>query len=180
MIEQFKEHFEKLYQQPTAIQTAVDQALQTDQSVLGIAPTGSGKTLAFTLPLLPKVMPGAGTQILVLAPSQELALQTARVMREWGTILGVKVQSLTGGANLRRQVMQLHKHPDVVVGTPGRVLHMLDNHHLKLGHLQTLVVDEADDLLQDDTLAVVEDIERATPLSTQLAFFSATMSPILD
>ena len=67
MIEQFKEHFEKLYQQPTAIQTAVDQALQMDQSVLGIAPTGSGKTLAFTLPLLPKVMPGAGTQILVLA-----------------------------------------------------------------------------------------------------------------
>ncbi|MGM9891871.1 DEAD/DEAH box helicase [Limosilactobacillus sp.] len=180
MIEQFKEHFEKLYQQPTAIQSAVEKALQTDESVLGIAPTGSGKTLAFTLPLLPKVMPGSGTQILVLSPSQELALQTARVMREWGAILGVKVQSLTGGANLRRQVLHLHKHPDVVVGTPGRVLHMLDNHHLKLGHLQTLVIDEADDLLQDDTLAVVEDIERATPLSTQLAFFSATMSPVLN
>ena len=180
MIEQFKEHFDKLYQQPTAIQAAVEKALQTDESVLGIAPTGSGKTLAFTLPLLPKVMPGSGTQILVLSPSQELALQTARVMREWGAILGVKVQSLTGGANLRRQVLHLHKHPDVVVGTPGRVLHMLDNHHLKLGHLQTLVIDEADDLLQDDTLAVVEDIERATPLSTQLAFFSATMSPVLD
>lgn len=180
MIEQFKEHFDKLYKQPTAIQSAVEKALQTDKSVLGIAPTGSGKTLAFTLPLLPKVMPGSGTQILVLAPSQELALQTARVMREWGTIIGVKVQSLTGGANLRRQVMHLHKHPDVVVGTPGRVLHMLDNHHLKLGHLQTLVIDEADDLLQDDTLAVVEDIERATPLTTQLAFFSATMSPVLN
>lgn len=180
MIEQFKEHFDKLYKQPTAIQSAVEKALQTDKSVLGIAPTGSGKTLAFTLPLLPKVMPGSGTQILVLAPSQELALQTARVMREWGTIIGVKVQSLTGGANLCRQVMHLHKHPDVVVGTPGRVLHMLDNHHLKLGHLQTLVIDEADDLLQDDTLAVVEDIERATPLTTQLAFFSATMSPVLN
>ena len=180
MIEQFKEHFDKLYRQPTAIQAAVEKTLQTDESVLGIAPTGSGKTLAFTLPLLPKVMPGSGTQILVLSPSQELALQTARVMREWGAILGVKVQSLTGGANLRRQVLHLHKHPDVVVGTPGRVLHMLDNHHLKLGHLQTLVIDEADDLLQDDTLAVVEDIERATPLSTQLAFFSATMSPVLD
>lgn len=180
MIEQFKEHFDKLYQQPTAIQSAVEKALQADESVLGIAPTGSGKTLAFTLPLLPKVMPGSGTQILVLSPSQELALQTARVMREWAALIGVKVQSLTGGANLRRQVMQLHKHPDVVVGTPGRVLHMLDNHHLKLGHLQTLVIDEADDMLQDDTLAVVEDIERATPLSTQLAFFSATMSPVLN
>lgn len=180
MIEQFQTHFNERYDQPTAIQTAVDQALQSDQSVLGIAPTGSGKTLAFTLPLLPKIMPGAGTQLLVLAPSQELAIQTTTVMREWANLIGVKVQSLTGGANLRRQVARLHDHPDVVVGTPGRVLHMLDNHHLKLGHLQTLVIDEADDLLQDDTLAVVEDIERATPISTQLAFFSATKSPVLD
>lgn len=180
MIEQFQTHFNERYDRPTAIQTAVDQALQSDQSVLGIAPTGSGKTLAFTLPLLPKIMPGAGTQLLVLAPSQELAIQTTTVMREWANLIGVKVQSLTGGANLRRQVARLHDHPDVVVGTPGRVLHMLDNHHLKLGHLQTLVVDEADDLLQDDTLAVVEDIERATPLSTQLAFFSATKSPVLN
>ncbi len=178
MIKQFQEHFDKRYQEPTAIQSAVADALQAGKSVLGIAPTGSGKTLAFTLPLLPRVTPGAGTQILVLSPSQELALQTARVMREWATIIGVKVQSLTGGANLRRQVKKLHEHPDVVVGTPGRILHMLDNRHLKLKHLQTLVIDEADDLLQDDTQAVVEDIERATPLSTQLAFFSATVSPI--
>lgn len=180
MIKQFQEHFNERYQEPTAIQSAVAAALANDQSVLGIAPTGSGKTLAFTLPLLPKVMPGTGTQLLVLSPSQELALQTARVMREWATLIGVKVQSLTGGANLRRQVMKLHEHPDVVVGTPGRVLHMLDNHHLKLGHLQTLVIDEADDLLQDDTQAVVEDIERVTPLSTQLAFFSATKSPVFN
>ncbi|MBD5805710.1 DEAD/DEAH box helicase [Lactobacillus sp. 0.1XD8-4] len=180
MIEQFQKHFDEKYKQPTAIQTAVAPALQGDQSVLGIAPTGSGKTLAFTLPLLPKIMPGAGIQLLVLAPSQELAIQTTRVIREWATLIGVSVQSLTGGANLRRQVVKLHQHPDVVVGTPGRVLHMLDNHHLKLGHLMTMVVDEADDMLQDDTLAVVEDIERATPLSTQLAFFSATKSPVLD
>ncbi|MBB1079775.1 DEAD/DEAH box helicase [Limosilactobacillus sp. STM2_1] len=180
MIEQFQKHFDEKYKQPTAIQTAVAPALQTDQSVLGIAPTGSGKTLAFTLPLLPKIMPGEGTQLLVLAPSQELAIQTTRVIREWATLIGVSVQSLTGGANLRRQVIKLHQHPDVVVGTPGRVLHMLDNHHLKLGHLMTMVVDEADDMLQDDTLAVVEDIERATPLSAQLAFFSATKSPVLD
>lgn len=178
MIEQFQEKFSQQFKQPTAIQEAVAKPLAEDKSILGIAPTGSGKTLAFTLPLLPKIMPGAGTQLLVLAPSQELAIQTTRVMREWANIIGVKVLALTGGANLRRQVMKLHKHPDVVVGTPGRVLHMLDNRHLKLGHLQTMVIDEADDLLHDDTLAVVEDIERATPLSAQLAFFSATKSPI--
>lgn len=178
MIKEFQEHFNQRFQQPTAIQAAVADALANDKSILGIAPTGSGKTLAFTLPLLPKIMPGTGIQLLVLSPSQELAVQTARVMREWAALIGVKVQSLTGGANLRRQVAKLHDYPDVVVGTPGRVLHLLDNHHLKLGHLQTLVVDEADDLLQDDTLAVVEDIERATPLTTQLAFFSATVAPV--
>lgn len=178
LIEQFQEKFNQQFKQPTAIQEAVAQPLAEDKSVLGIAPTGSGKTLAFTLPLLPKIMPGSGTQLLVLAPSQELAMQTTRVMREWGNIIGVKVLALTGGANLRRQVMKLHQHPDVIVGTPGRVLHMLDNRHLKLGHLQTMVIDEADDLLRDDTLAVVEDIERATPLSAQLAFFSATKSPV--
>ncbi|MBB1063519.1 DEAD/DEAH box helicase [Limosilactobacillus fastidiosus] len=180
MIEQFQEKFSQQFKQPTGIQEAVAKPLAEDKSILGIAPTGSGKTLAFTLPLLPKIMPGAGTQLLVLAPSQELAMQTTRVMREWGNIIGVKVLALTGGANLRRQVMKLRKHPDVVVGTPGRVLHMLDNRHLKLGHLQTMVIDEADDLLRDDTLAVVEDIERATPLSTQLAFFSATKSPVFQ
>lgn len=178
MIEQFQQKFKEEFKQPTEIQRAVADALMNDKSVLGIAPTGSGKTLAFTLPLLPKISPGDGTQLLVLAPSQELAMQTTHVMREWANLIGVKVQSLTGGANLRRQVMKLHSHPDVVVGTPGRVLHMLDNRHLKLGHLQTMVIDEADDLLRDDTLAVVEDIERATPLSAQLAFFSATMSPV--
>lgn len=178
MIEQFQEKFNQQFKQPTAIQEAVAKPLAEDKSIIGIAPTGSGKTLAFTLPLLPKIMPGAGTQLLVLAPSQELAIQTTRVMREWANIIGVKVLALTGGANLRRQVMKLRKHPDVVVGTPGRVLHMLDNRHLKLGHLQTMVIDEADDLLRDDTLAVVEDIERATPLSAQLAFFSATKSPV--
>ncbi len=97
MIEQFQKHFNEKYKQPTAIQKAVAPALKTDQSVLGIAPTGSGKTLAFTLPLLPKIMPGEGTQLLVLAPSQELAIQTTKVIREWATLIGVSVQSLTGG-----------------------------------------------------------------------------------
>lgn len=182
MNEQFQEHFTKRgFKKQTAIQEAVAEPLAAGKTVVGIAPTGSGKTLAFTWPLLTRVEPGSGIQILVLEPSQELALQTARVMREWGSLIGVKVQSLTGGANLRRQVDRLKKgHPDVVVGTPGRVLHLLDNRRLKLKHLKTMVIDEADDLLRDDTQAVVEDIERHTPISTQLAFFSATSSKQLD
>lgn len=182
MDEIFQEHFVKRgFKKQTAIQEAVYEPLAAGKTVVGIAPTGSGKTLAFTWPLLTRVEPGAGIQILVLEPSQELALQTARVMREWSGLIKVKVQSLTGGANLRRQVDRLKKgHPDIVVGTPGRVLHLLDNRRLKLKHLKTLVIDEADDLLRDDTQAVVEDIERHTPLSTQLAFFSATSSKQLS
>ena len=182
MIEQFQTHFEERnFKQLTAIQEAVQKPLEEDKTVFGIAPTGSGKTLAFTWPLLPKVMKGQGTQILVLEPSQELALQTTRVMREWAALLGLKVHSATGGANLRRQTGRLKKErPEVVVGTPGRILHLLDTRDLKLNNLATLVIDEADDLLRDDTQAVVEDIERATPLDTQLAFFSATQSTTLE
>ncbi|WP_187343435.1 DEAD/DEAH box helicase [Limosilactobacillus fermentum] len=182
MIEQFQTHFEERnFKQLTAIQEAVQKPLEEDKTVFGIAPTGSGKTLAFTWPLLPKVMKGQGTQILVLEPSQELALQTTRVMREWAALLGLKVHSATGGANLRRQTERLKKErPEVVVGTPGRILHLLDIRDLKLNNLATLVIDEADDLLRDDTQAVVEDIERATPLDTQLAFFSATQSTTLE
>ncbi|WP_260247016.1 DEAD/DEAH box helicase [Limosilactobacillus fermentum] len=182
MIEQFQTHFEERnFKQLTAIQEAVQKPLEEDKTVFGIAPTGSGKTLAFTWPLLPKVMKGQGTQILVLEPSQELALQTTRVMREWAALLGLKVHSATGGANLRRQTERLKKErPEVVVGTPGRILHLLDTRDLKLNNLATLVIDEADDLLRDDTQAVVEDIERATPLDTQLAFFSATRSTTLE
>ena len=182
MIEQFQTHFEERnFKQLTAIQEAVQKPLEEDKTVFGIAPTGSGKTLAFTWPLLPKVMKGQGTQILVLEPSQELALQTTRVMREWAALLGLKVHSATGGANLRRQTERLKKErPEVVVGTPGRILHLLDTRDLKLNNLATLVIDEADDLLRDDTQAVVEDIERAPPRDTQLAFFSATQSTTLE
>lgn len=182
LIEQFQTHFEERnFKQLTAIQEAVQKPLEEDKTVFGIAPTGSGKTLAFTWPLLPKVMKGQGTQILVLEPSQELALQTTRVMREWAALLRLKVHSATGGANLRRQTERLKKErPEVVVGTPGRILHLLDTRDLKLNNLATLVIDEADDLLRDDTQAVVEDIERATPLDTQLAFFSATQSTTLE
>lgn len=181
VIEVFQEHFKELgFKQPTVIQTAVFDALSQDRSVLGIAPTGSGKTIAFTLPILPKVMPKQGVQILVLSPSQELGVQTANVMREWARLLDIKVLALTGGANMHRQVDKLKAHPEVVVGTPGRVLHLIDTGHLKLGKLQTMIVDEADDMLQDETLAVIEDIERTTPMTAQLGFFSATRTKTLD
>lgn len=181
MIEKFEEYFkESGFKKPTAIQNAVYDAMRAGKSVLGIAPTGSGKTIAFTLPALERLTPKQGIQMLVLSPSQELAMQTASVMRTWAKLVDLKVTALAGGANIHRQIDRLKQHPEIVIGTPGRILHLLDNRHLKLNQLQTLIIDEADDMLQDETLGVIEDIERKTPLSCQLGFFSATRTKVLD
>ncbi|MBM6754087.1 DEAD/DEAH box helicase [Lactobacillus alvi] len=182
MEEKFTQHFQETgFKKLTAIQTEVAEPLAAGKSVLGIAPTGSGKTLAFTWPLLPRIEKDAGIQLLVLEPSQELAMQTTRVMRDWARLLDLHVQSLTGGANLRRQSERLKKtKPEIIVGTPGRILHLIDERDLNLKKLKTLVIDEADDLLVDDTQAVVEDIERTTPIDSQLAFFSATYGKVFD
>ena len=101
----------------TPIQKAVYEPLKDERSIDALAPTGTGKTLAFTWPLLENVTPDDGEQLLVLAPSQELAMQTTHVMREWARTLGPgKVLSLTGGANIKNQLDRLKKHPEILVG----------------------------------------------------------------
>lgn len=180
MLKQFEAHFKDLgYTEPTAIQTAVYEPLAGDQNVLGLAPTGSGKTVAFTLPALANLLPGDGTQLIVLEPSQELAIQTSRVMRDWAKLLDLKVVALTGGANVKRQTERLKKRPEVVVGTPGRVLNLVSDRKLKLHLVSLLIVDEADDLLTGDTLDTVRSIAQNMPADVQLGFFSATDTPIL-
>ncbi|WP_295747840.1 DEAD/DEAH box helicase [uncultured Limosilactobacillus sp.] len=172
---EFEKHFkEKGFTQLTAIQIAVAEPLAAGNSVMGIAPTGSGKTLAFTWPLLSQLSPGGGSQLLVLEPSQELAMQTTRVMREWAALVGLHVQSLTGGANVRRQIEKLRDHSEVLVGTPGRIYDLLNRHHLSLGVISSIVIDEADDLLNDHSKVVVVNLVKAAPRDCQLSFFSAT------
>lgn len=146
---------------------------------MGLAPTGSGKTVAFTLPALANLLPGDGTQLIVLEPSQELAIQTSRVMRDWAKLLDLQVLALTGGANVKRQTERLKKRPEVIVGTPGRVLNLVTDRKLKLHLVSLLIVDEADDLLTGETLDTVRSIAQAAPADVQLGFFSATDTPIL-
>ena len=180
--ERFQQHFqERGFEEPTLIQEQVFQPMLQDQDLLGIAPTGSGKTLAFAWPLLPKLMAQQGVQLVVLEPSQELAIQTSQVLREWGSLLGLSVQSLTGGANLKRQAERLKKgHPEVVVGTPGRVNHLLDERILKLHRVITVVVDEADELLTDDSRDQVLRVIQVVPQEAQLALFSATSGELTN
>ncbi len=180
LITEFATHFtERGFKQPSAVQQAVYEPMMAGQSVIGIAPTGSGKTLAFTWPLLPQLKADQGTQLIVIEPSQELAMQTTTVMREWAQLLGLSVQSLTGGANLKRQVERLKKtHPNIVIGTPGRLDHLLAERNLKLHQVTQVVVDEADDLLVDETQARVLALLQAVPKTAQLSFFSATLGDL--
>lgn len=177
----FKKHFnEKGFAEPTLIQQKVAESLRNGESVLGLSPTGSGKTLAFALPLMEKITPGDGTQLLVLSPSQELAIQTTDVFHEWAALIGLRVTSITGGANVQRQIERLKKKPEIVVGTPGRVLTLINERRLKVSEIQSLVIDEADELLTGENLEGTRQIEDQLLADVQLSFFSATNDLALD
>ncbi|MFR4957028.1 MAG: DEAD/DEAH box helicase family protein, partial [Enterococcus gallinarum] len=107
---------------PSLIQERVYPLLKSGQSVVGVSPTGSGKTLAYLLPLLETVKVGEGNQLLILTSSQELAMQVTQVARDWAQLLDLQILPLIGGANTKRQIEKLKAKPEVLVGTPGRVL----------------------------------------------------------
>lgn len=149
---------------------------------MGLSPTGSGKTLAYALPLLEKVLKGDGPQLLIIAPSQELAAQLADVIRPWGKLLEIKTAAIIGGANVKRQIEKLRKdRPEVIVGTPGRLLNLADEKRLKLHNLEAIVIDEADEMLaQEETLADCRKLVSRAKADVQLGFFSATKTPVLN
>ncbi|MGL5465906.1 MAG: DEAD/DEAH box helicase family protein, partial [Leuconostoc lactis] len=168
--------FEQQFKAQTPIQAAVWEKLAQGDNIFGLAPTGTGKTLAFLLPILSRIDPKVKqTQVLILAPSQELAMQTTAVAREWGALVDVSVTSLIGGANGRRQADKLKKDkPHIVVGTLGRVLTMLDGGALKLNGLQTVIFDEADAMLSDERRDSLQALAAQLPTDVQLGLFSAT------
>lgn len=146
------------------------------RDVLGQAQTGTGKTAAFGLPLLQKLdLAKEGVQALVLSPTRELAIQTGRELYRLGHLKGIRVVTVYGGADIRRQIFQLKKGTQVVVGTPGRLLDLMSRKVLKLGSVETLVLDEADEMLNMGFIADIEKIIAATPTERQTLLFSATM-----
>lgn len=178
----FENYFkEQGFEALTPIQAEVAPLLAQEKSVLGLAPTGSGKTLAYALPLLEQLLPKDGTQLLILAPSQELAAQLTNVIRPWAKLLELNVLSLIGGANVKRQIEKLKKRPEVVIGTPGRLLNLINDKKLKLHKLEAIVIDEADELLGEaETLADCREIITHAPRTAAVSFFSATKAPILS
>jgi ATP-dependent RNA helicase DeaD len=170
------------YQYPSPIQAQSIAPLVEGRDLLGQAATGTGKTAAFALPLLqrlaeqrPEQARGDAPFGLVLAPTRELALQVAEAVTRYGRGLGTRVVTVYGGAPVGPQWRALQQGVDVVVATPGRAIDLLNRGALRLDELETVVLDEADEMLD---MGFVEDIETlldATPDTRQAVLFSATM-----
>ena len=167
---------ERGYTTPTPIQEGVIPVMLTGQDILGQAQTGTGKTAAFALPILHNITPGLGhVQALVLAPTRELGIQVAEAMVEYGRHRNVSVLAVYGGQPYGPQISKLRRGVDIVVGTPGRLLDLLKSKRLDLSQVQTVVLDEADEMLSMGFIEDIEAILQATPDERQTALFSATL-----
>jgi len=165
------------YAHPTSIQEQAIPPLLAGQDVLGQAQTGTGKTAAFTLPVLQQLSTD-GLQMLVLAPTRELAIQVAEAVHRYGNKLGIRVLPIYGGQSYDRQERRLKKGVQVVVGTPGRTLDLIRKGTLNLADIRFVVLDEADEMLKMGFIEDIEAILGATNADTrQTILFSATFSP---
>jgi len=164
------------YTTPTPIQDAVIPVMLDGRDVIGQAQTGTGKTAAFALPILQRLVPKSGqVQALVLAPTRELAIQVAKAFRTYGRHLKLSVLAIYGGQPYGPQIDRLQQGVDVVVGTPGRILDLIQRKDLDLSGVRTVVLDEADEMLSMGFIEDIESILDETPSSRQTTLFSATM-----
>src|ERR1700733_4733281 len=169
------------YEEPTAIQREAIPPLVAGRDVLGQAATGTGKTAAFALPMLHRIgrrddarRPVRG---LILVPTRELAMQVAEAVHKYGRALGVRVLPVYGGQAVRQQIRGLERGADVVVATPGRALDLIRRETLRLDEVTSVVLDEADEMLDMGFAEDLEAILGAVPDGRQSALFSATLPP---
>jgi ATP-dependent RNA helicase DeaD len=164
------------YEEPTPIQRETIPLLLTGRDLLGQAATGTGKTAAFALPALQMIDASRRVpQVLVLVPTRELAVQVSEAMFRYGRELGVKVVPVFGGQPIQRQLQALDRGVHVVVATPGRALDHIGRGSLALDAIQTVILDEADEMLDMGFTDDIESILESTPDDRQTVLFSATM-----
>jgi len=168
------------FTEPTEIQAKAIPQLLAGRDVVGKSQTGTGKTAAFSLPILEQIdteLPAV--QALILAPTRELAVQVSEAMLSFSSDRRLRIAPIYGGQSIDRQIMRLRRGSQVVVGTPGRVLDLLNRGELKLERVQWLVLDEADEMLNMGFIQDVEKILNQSPKERQTACFSATMEPTI-
>lgn len=169
------------YDRPTPIQAQAIPELLAGKDLLGIAQTGTGKTAAFALPILQHLSasrerPGPRTaRALILAPTRELAIQIGQAFRDYGRHLSLRQAVIFGGVSQRPQVKALQRGVDILVATPGRLLDLMEQRHLRLDSAAHFVLDEADRMLDMGFIRDVKKIAAALPRRRQTLLFSATM-----
>ncbi|MCH2040375.1 MAG: DEAD/DEAH box helicase [Saccharospirillaceae bacterium] len=165
------------YEEPSPIQASSIPTLLEGRDVLGMAQTGTGKTAAFSLPILARTQPDLNApQVLVLAPTRELAQQVAEAVKSYSKYLpGINVSAIYGGTDYGSQLRELKRGPQWVVGTPGRVMDHLRRGTLNLSDIKAVVLDEADEMLRMGFIDDVNWILDQAPKQRQVALFSATM-----
>ena len=169
------------YETPTPIQSRTIPPLVEGRDLLGHAPTGTGKTAAFALPILARMdLNAKGVQALILAPTRELAIQVSEAFATYAAQMkNMRVLPIYGGQDYTGQIRQLNRGVNIVVGTPGRIMDHMRRGTLKLDNLQTLVLDEADEMLRMGFIDDVEWILEQSPKNRQMALFSATMPSVI-
>lgn len=170
-----KEHKDK----PTLIQKDSYEAIRNGASVVGLAKTGTGKTLAYAIPALERAEQGNANSVVILAPTTELAVQIRHAINPYIHALGLKGVSLVGAGNRKRQEDNLKKkHPEVVVATPGRFFDFFSANKIKIDQIRTLIIDEADDILEFAKLELLSSLGQNLGPDSQILLFGATDSEI--
>ncbi|WP_428743066.1 DEAD/DEAH box helicase [Tenacibaculum sp.] len=165
------------YEKPTIIQEkAIPQIISSTEDLKAFAQTGTGKTAAFSLPIIELIdQTSVHTQAIILSPTRELAVQIGNNIEGFSKYLpNLKVATVYGGANIEEQIRKLKKGAQIVVGTPGRTVDLIKRRALKLGNVQWLVLDEADEMLNMGFKDELDQVLEATPESKQTLLFSAT------
>lgn len=171
------------FETPTPIQEkAIPQILSSRQDVLAFAQTGTGKTAAFSLPVIHHIDTASSqTQVIILCPTRELCLQITKDIEQFSShMMGLRIASIYGGASMDKQLYALRKGAHIVVGTPGRVVDMIKRKALKLGTIEWLILDEADEMLNMGFKEDIDLILGETPENKQTLLFSATMPTSLE
>ena len=163
MISTFPEAWQKKmtelhFTQLTDIQEKAFDSIQQGDNLLGISPTGTGKTLAYLLPSLLKLTPKKAQQLLILSPNTELAGQIFEVTKEWAEPIGLTAQLFLSGSSQKRQIERLKKGPEILIGTPGRIFELIKLKKIKMMNVNSIILDEFDELLGDSQYHFVENI----------------------
>lgn len=171
------------FEHMTPIQEQAIPVFLSGRDVIGQAQTGTGKTAAFGIPILEKIDPeNKNLQAVILCPTRELAMQAADELRKFAKYMqGIKVLPIYGGQDIVKQIKNLKGGVQVIVGTPGRVMDHMRRHTVKMNHIHTVVLDEADEMLNMGFREDIETILKEVPEMRQTGLFSTTMpKPILD